>query len=101
MVLYLKIVCWILIYCGFETLNASASLGAGLSASAEIASGNIGIRFGDSTSIGVRAYIGAGLAFDFTNGIRFGGGYGLCCEIYIEIDWYELFKQRGYENEKN
>ena len=42
-----------------------------------------GIRFGDSISIGINGYVGFGLTFDLTNGIRFGAGFGLGFEIYI------------------
>ena len=32
-----------------------------------------------------------GFTIDFTNGIKFGVGWGLGYEISLNIDWYELF----------
>ena len=79
------------IYLGFGTWNVNASIGAGISGTAEIISGTIGIQFGDAISIGVKGYVGIGFTIDFTNGIKFGVGWGLGYEISLNIDWYELF----------
>ncbi len=79
------------IYLGIGTWNANASIGAGFSGIAEILSGTIGIQFGDAVNFGAKGYIGIGLTFDFTNGLRFGAGLGLEFEVYIDVDWYELF----------
>ena len=64
---------------------------AALSGTAEIISGTIGIQFGDAISIEVKGYVGIGFSRNFTNGIKFGIGWGLGYEISINIDWYELF----------
>jgi adenylate kinase len=47
----------------------------------------------NETPLGVEAkgYIGIGFTIDFSNGIKFGIGWGLGYEISINIDWYELF----------
>ena len=79
------------IYLGFGTWNVNASVGAGISGTAEIISGTVGIQFGDAISIGVKGYVGIGFTIDFTNGIKFGRGLGLGYEISLNIDWYELF----------
>ncbi len=79
------------IYLGVGTWNANASVGVGFSGTAEIISGTIGIQFGDALSVGVKGYIGAGISIDFTNGIKFGVGWGPGYEISLNIDWYELF----------
>lgn len=79
------------IYLGFGTWNVNASVGAGISGTAEIISGTVGIQFGDAISIGVKGYVGIGFTIDFTNGIKFGVGLGLGYEISLNIDWYELF----------
>lgn len=64
----------------------SASIGAGVSSSAEIVSGTIGIQFGNAISLGVKGYIGIGFTIDFSNGIKFGIGLGLGYEISLNID---------------
>lgn len=57
----------------YDVLNAS--VGLGISGTAEIISGTVGIQFGDVVSIQAKGYVGAGITFDFTNGIKFGIGY--------------------------
>ena len=79
------------IFLGVGTWNANASVGLGISGTAEILSGTIGIQFGNSVSFGAKGYVGIGFTLDFTNGIRFGVGFGLGFELYLAIDWYELF----------
>ena len=79
------------IFLGVGTWNVNASIGLGVSGTAEILSGTIGVQFGDSISFGVKGYIGVGFTFDLTNGIRFGWGLGLGYEFFLAIDWYELF----------
>ena len=79
------------IYLGFGTWNVNASVSFGISGTAEIVSGTVGIQFGDAISIGVKGYVGIGFTIDFTNGIKFGVGWGLGYEISLNIDWYELF----------
>ena len=79
------------IFLGVGTWNANASVGLGISGTAEILSGTIGIQFGNSVSFGAKGYVGIGFTLDFTNGIRFGVGLGLGFELYLSIDWYELF----------
>ena len=79
------------IYLGFGTWNVNASVGAGISGTAEIISGTVGLQFGDAISIDVKGYVGIGFTIDFTNGIKFGIGLGLGYEISLNIDWYELF----------
>lgn len=79
------------IYLGFGTWNVNASVGAGISGTAEIISGSVGIQFGDAISVGVKGYVGIGFTIDFTNGIKFGVGWGLGYEISININRYELF----------
>ena len=79
------------IYLGIGTWNVNASIGIGVSGTAEIIFGTIGIQFGDAISIEVKGYVGIGFSRDFTNGIKFGIGWGLGYEISINIDWYELF----------
>lgn len=79
------------IYLGFGVRNVNVSVGAGISGTAEIISGTIGIQFGDAISIGVKGYLGIGFTIDFTNGIKFGVGLGFGYEISLNIDWYELF----------
>lgn len=64
------------IYLGFGTWNVNASVGAGISGTAEIISGTVGLQFGDAISIGVKGYVGIGFTIDFTNGIKFGVGCG-------------------------
>ena len=51
-------------------------VGAGISGTAEIISGTVGLQFGDAISIGVKGYVGIGFTIDFTNGIKFGVGWG-------------------------
>ncbi len=70
--------------------NANASIGIGFSMDVKFVSIGTGIRFGDAISIGINGYVGFGLTFDLTNGIRFGAGFGLGFEIYIRIDWDKL-----------
>ena len=79
------------IFFGFGTWNANVTIGVGGSGTIEILSGTIGIQFGDSICVGVKGYIGIGLAFDLTNGFRFGVGKIFGYEVYLSIDWYELF----------
>ena len=79
------------IYLGFGTWNVNASVGAGISGTAEIISGTVGLQFGNAISIGVKGYVGIGFTIDFTNGIKFGIGLGLGYEISLNIDWYQLF----------
>ena len=79
------------IYLGVGTWNAYTSIGAGFSGSLEIVSCTIGIRFGDAVNIDVKGYVGAGFAFDLTNGFKFGGGVPFGYEISFNIDWYKLF----------
>ena len=79
------------IYLGFGTWNVNASVGAGISGTAEIISGTVGLQFGDAISIDVKGYVGIGFTIYFTNGIKFGIGLGLGYEISLNIDWYELF----------
>lgn len=79
------------IYLGIGALNVNASVGIGVSGTVEVVSGTIGMQFGDSITIGAKGYVGAGFTFDITDGLRFGGGVLLGYEIYINIDWYELF----------
>ncbi len=79
------------IYLGLGIWNANVSVGVGVSGTAEIISGTIGIQFGDAVSVGVKGYVGIGFTFDFTNGFSFGIGWGLGYEISLVIDWYELF----------
>ena len=79
------------IYLGVGTWNVNASIGAGISGTAEIISGTTGIQFGDAISVGVKGYVGIGFTADITNGIKFGIGLGLGFEVSIDIDWYELF----------
>ena len=79
------------IYLGVGAWNANASIGVGLSGTAEIITGTIGVQFGDAVSFGAKGYVGIGFTLDFTNGIRFGAGFGLGFELYLAIDWYELF----------
>lgn len=79
------------IYLGVGTWNANLSLGLGASGTAEILSGSIGVRFGDAIDVGVKGYIGIGFTLDFSEGIKFGAGFGLGFEASIKIDWYRLF----------
>ena len=79
------------IYLGLGTLNVNVSLGAGISGTAEIVSGTVGIQFGDAINVDVKGYVGIGITIDFTNGIKFGVGLGFGFEISLSIDWYELF----------
>ena len=79
------------VYLGVGTWNVNASVGVGVSGTAEIVSGTVGIQFGNAISIGVKGYVGVGFTIDFTNGIRFGIGWGLGYEISLNIDWHELF----------
>lgn len=69
------------VYFGLGIINAKASLGYGISASAEIISGTVGVQFGDSASVQFKGYLGAGIKFDFSNGFKVGFGLGLCFEI--------------------
>ena len=79
------------IYLGVGAWNVNASIGVGVSGTAEIISGTIGIQFGDAISVSAKGYVGIGFTLDFTNGIKFGVGFGLGYEISLNIDWYELF----------
>ena len=79
------------IYLGFGTWNINASVGVGVSGTAEAISGTVGVQFGDAVSVEAKGYVGIGFTFDITNGIKFGIGLGLGYEISINIDWYELF----------
>ena len=79
------------IYFGVGAWNVDASIGIGISGTAEIISGTAGIQFGNAISVGVKEYVGIGFTIDFTNGFKFGGGLGLGFEVSIEIDWYKLF----------
>lgn len=79
------------LYIGVGAVNVHASVGAGVTGSVELASGSIGVQFGDSISFEAKGYIGFGFSFDFTNGFKFGVGLGLGYEFSINIDWYELF----------
>lgn len=71
------------VYLGVGTWNANASLGLGVSASAEIISGTVGVQFGDSVSVQAKGYLGVGFNIDFSNGIKIGGGLGFCFEFSI------------------
>ena len=79
------------LFFGIGTWNASASVGIGISGTAEIISGTVGLQCGDSVAIGVKGYVGIGFTLDFTNGIRIGAGVGVGVEVFIGVDWYELF----------
>ena len=79
------------LYIGAGAVNVHASVGAGVTGSVELASGSIGVQFGDAISFEAKGYIGFGFSFDFTNGFKFGVGLGLGYEFSTNIDWYELF----------
>ena len=79
------------LYIGLGAVNVHASVGAGVSGSIELASGSVGVQFGDAISFEAKGYIGFGFSFDFTNGIKVGVGLGLGYELSINVDWYELF----------
>ena len=79
------------LYLGLGAMNINASVGVGISATAEIVSGTVGIQFGNAVSISVKGYVGTGITIDFTNGIKFGVGWGVGYEISLNINWYELF----------
>ena len=79
------------LYIGVGAVNVHASVGVGVTGSVELASGSIGVQFGDAISFEAKGYIGFGFSFDFTNGFKFGVGLGLGYEFSINIDWYELF----------
>lgn len=79
------------LYVGVGTWNVSASVGIGVTGRVELVSGTVGVQYGDAINIGLRGYVGIGFALDFTNGIRFGQGFLLGYEVFISINWHELF----------
>ena len=72
-------------------LQEDDTIGFGVSGTAEIISGTIGRQYGDAIQIEAKGYVGIGFTLDFTNGIRFGQGFLLGYEVFVSIDWYELF----------
>ena len=79
------------IFVGVGTWNANVSVGLGILGTAEILSGTVGAQFGDSVSFGIKGYVGIGFTLEFTNGIRIGAGLGIVIEVFLAVDWYELF----------
>ena len=69
------------VYLGVGTWNANVSMGYGVSASAEIVSGTIGVQFGNSVNVQTKGYLGVGFSIDFSNGFKIGGGLGFCFEL--------------------
>ena len=39
----------------------------------------------------LKGYVGIGFTLDFTNGLRIGAGLGVGIEVFLAVDWYELF----------
>ena len=69
------------LYIGLGAVNANASLGLGLSGSAEIVSVYFGAKINDSFSIDGKVYVGWGISFDFSNGFKIGYAAGVGVEI--------------------
>ena len=73
-------------------LNASVSVGFGISGIVEIVSAGVGIQVGDVFSISVKGYVGAGFFWDFGNGIEIGGGLPVGLILSINFDWISWLK---------
>lgn len=58
----------------------------------QIIGGGAGIVVNESFSIGATAYLGFGLTFDTSTGIKIGGAFGYGLEIDIVFDWNEVYK---------
>ena len=69
------------LYLGLGAVNANASLGVGLSGSAEIVSVYFGAKINDSFSIDGKVYVGWGISFDVSNGFKLGYAAGVGVEI--------------------
>ena len=73
------------LYLGLGALNANASLGLGISANVEIVSFYFGAKLNDYVSIDGKVYVGWGISFDFSNGIKIGIAAGVGFEIAINF----------------
>ena len=73
------------LYLGLGALNANASLGLGLSGSVEIVSFYFGAKLNDYVSIDGKVYVGWGISFDFSNGIKIGIAAGVGFEISLNF----------------
>ena len=73
------------LYLGLGALNANASLGLGLSGSVEIVSFYFGAKLNDYVSIDCKVYVGWGISFDFSNGIKIGIAAGVGFEISLNF----------------
>ena len=73
------------LYLGLGALNANASLGLGLSGSVEIVSFYFGAKLNDYVSIDGKVYVGWGISFDFSNGVKIGIAAGIGFEIAINF----------------
>ena len=73
------------LYLGLGALNANASLGLGLSGSVEIVSFYFGAKLNDYVSIDGKVYVGWGISFDFSNGVKIGIAVGVGFEIAINF----------------
>ena len=75
------------LYTGIGVWNLNASAGIGFSGSFEAVSWSCGVQVGDSVKVGAKAYFGAGFTADFSDGIKFGGGFPFGFVISIDFDW--------------
>ena len=73
------------LYIGLGAFNANASLGLGLSANVEIVSFYFGAKLNDYVSIDGKVYVGWGISFDFSNGVKIGIAAGVGFEIAINF----------------
>ena len=73
------------LYLGLGAINANASIGLGLSANVEIVSFYFGAKLNEYVSIDGKVYVGWGISFDFSNGIKIGIAVGAGFEISINF----------------
>ena len=73
------------LYLGLGAFNANASLGLGLSANVEIISYYFGAELNEYVSIDGKVYVGWGISFDFSKGIKIGIATGVGFEISLSF----------------
>lgn len=73
------------VYVGLGSLNASASIGLGVSASIELLTFNFGVEFEKAVSLDAKIYFGWGISIDFSKGIKLGVAFGAGFEISISF----------------
>ena len=73
------------LYLGLGAFNVNASLGLGLSANVEIASLYFGAKLNEDVSIEGKVYLGFGITFDFSKGVKIGIAAGVGVEISLNF----------------